>query len=131
MKDIQQIQLLLSCQRNLSNIQCIIERHIKEAVRASQFYENIDVTGLILNTITELQTRKQEDNKRLYHPPREDQPKPYFFILPKTGSTFKVKCVNIAYSIGKCLRGGDNDELEIVMMKRHGRLDIITAYPCS
>ena len=57
---------------------------------------------------------------------------PYVYILRKTGSTFEVKCVNICYSIGKCLGGGDTDEIEIVMMKRHGRLDIIiTAYPCS
>ena len=70
-------------------------------MRASQFYENIDVTGLILKTITELERRKQEDNKRLYLPPREDQTEPYVYILPKTGSAFKVKCVNIhvGYSI--------------------------------
>ena len=112
-------------------VQHIIERHVKKAVRASQFYENIDVTGLILKTIKELQRRKQEDNKRLYHPPRQDQTEPYVYILPKTGSTFLVKCVNIGYSIGKYLGGGDTDELEFVMMKRHGRLDMITAYPCS
>ena len=80
------------------------------AVSASQFYENIYVTGLILKTITELERRKQEDNKRLYHPPREDQTEPYVYILPKTSSAFKVKCVNIGYSIGKYLGGGDTNE---------------------
>ena len=39
------------------DIQHIIERHVKKAVRASQFYENIDVTGLILKTITDLEKR--------------------------------------------------------------------------
>ena len=81
-------------------------RDTKKTVRASQFYENIDVTGLILKTITELQRRKQKDNTRLYHPPREDQTELYFYILPKTGSVFKVKCVNIGYSIGKCFKEG-------------------------
>ena len=80
--------------------------------------------------IKDLERRKQEDNKRLQHPPREDQTVAYVYILPKTSSSFKVKCVNIGYSIAKCL-GGDTNELEIVMMKRHGRWDIITAYPCS
>ena len=32
-------------------VQNIIERHAKKALTASQFYENIDVTGLILKTI--------------------------------------------------------------------------------
>ena len=94
-------------------VQHITERHVKKAMRASQFYENINVTGLILKTITELERRKQEDNKRLYHLPREDQTVPYVYILPKTGSAFKVKCVNICYSIGKLLGGGDTDEMEI------------------
>ena len=70
-------------------IQHKIESDVKKAVRASQFYENIDVTGLILTTITESERRKQED-KRLYHPPREDQTEPYFYILPKTGNTLKL-----------------------------------------
>ena len=56
-------------------VQNIIERHVKKALRASQFYENIDVSGLILKTIKELERRKQED-KRLYHLPREDQTVP-------------------------------------------------------
>ena len=60
-------------------IQNIREKHVKKAVRALQFYENIDVTGLILKTITELERRKQEHNKRLYHPPREDQTEPYVY----------------------------------------------------
>ena len=60
-------------------VQNIREKHVKKAVRALQFYENIDVTGLILKTITELERRKQEHNKRLYHPPREDQTEPYVY----------------------------------------------------
>ena len=127
MKDIDTTTVILSEKA----VQHIVERHVKKAMRASQFYENNDVTGLILKTITEMQRRKQEDNKRLYHPPRQDQTEPYVYILLKTGSAFKVKCVNIGYSIEKYLGEGDTDELEIVMMKSHGRLDIITAYPCS
>ena len=80
MKDIDTITVIPSEKA----VQHIIERHVKKAVRALQLYENIDVTGLILKTITELQRRKQEDNKRLYHPPREDQSEPYVYIFPKT-----------------------------------------------
>ena len=86
---------------------------------------------LILDTITELEIRKQEDNKRLYHPPREDQTVPYVYILPKNDGAFKVRYVNIGYSIGKALGGCDTNQLEIVMVKRSGRWDTITAYPCS
>ena len=109
----------------------IIERHVKKVVRASQFYENVDVSGLILDTITELERRKQEDNKRLYHPPREDQTVPSVYILPKTCSAFKVRYVNIGYSIGKSLGGCDTNQLKIPMVKTSGRWDIITVYACS
>ena len=87
MKDIDTTTVILSEKA----VQHIIERHIKKTVRASQFYENIDVTGLILKTITEMQRRKQEDNKRLYHLPKQDPTEPYVYILLKTGSAFQVK----------------------------------------
>ena len=109
----------------------IIERHVKKAARASQFYENVDVTTLILDTITELERRKREENERLYHAPREGQTVPYVYILPKTSSVFKVRYVNIGYGIGISLGGKETDDMEIVMMKRSGRWDIVTAYPCS
>ena len=112
-------------------VQNIIERHVKKALRASQFYENIDVTGLILETIKELERRKQEDNKRLYHPPREDQTVLYVYRLLKTSSVFKLRYVNIGYGIGISLGGKQTDDMEIVMVKTSGRWDIITAYPCS
>ena len=86
MKVIDTTTLILS-EKALQNI---IERHVKKAFRASQFYENIDVTGLTLKTIKELERRKQED-KRLYHPPREDQTVPYVYILLKTSSVFTPK----------------------------------------
>ena len=41
----------------------------EKAVRASQFFDNVDVSGLILDTITELERRKLEENSRLYYPP--------------------------------------------------------------
>ena len=41
----------------------------EKAVRASQFYDNVDVSRLILDTITELERRKLEENSRLYYPP--------------------------------------------------------------
>ena len=109
----------------------IIERHIKKAVRASQFYDNVDVSRLILNTITELERRKREENSRLYYPPKEEQTVPFVYILPKNGRVFKVRYINIGYSIGKSLGGCDTDQLEIIMVKTSGRWDIITAYPCS
>ena len=108
-----------------------IERHVKKAVRASQFYGNIDVTALILDTITELEQRKQEENERLYHVHREDQTVPYVYILLKTSSVFKVRYVNIGYGIGISLGGKETDDMEIVMVERSGRWIIITAYPCS
>ena len=49
----------------------------EKAVRASQFFDNVDVSGLILDTITELERRKLEENSRLYYPPREEQTVPY------------------------------------------------------
>ena len=109
----------------------IIERHIKKAVRASQFYDNVDVSHLILDTITELERRKREENSRLYYPLKEEQTVPYVYILPKNGRVFKVRYVNIGYSVGKSLGGCDTDQVEIVMVKTSGRWDIITAYPCS
>ena len=111
-------------------IQNIIERNVKKALRASQFYENIDVTGLILETIKELERRKQED-KRLYHPPREDQTVLYVYRLLKTSSVFKLRYVNIGYGIGISLGGKETDDMEIIMVKSSGRWDIITAYPGS
>ena len=101
----------------------------EKAVRASQFFDNVDVSGLILDTITELERRKLEENSRLYYPPREEQTVPYVYILPKNGSVFKVRYINIGYSIGKSLGGCDTDQLEIVMVKTSGRWEIITAYP--
>ena len=98
----------------------------EKAVRASQFFDNVDVSGLILDTITELERRKLEENSRLYYPPREEQTVPYVYILPKNGSVFKVRYINIGYSIGKSLGGCDTDQLEIVMVKTSGRWDIIT-----
>ena len=94
-------------------------------------FDNVDVSGLILDTITELGRRKLEENSRLYYPPREEQTVPYVYILPKNGSVFKVRYINIGYSIGKSLGGCDTDQLEIIMVKTSGRWDIITAYPCS
>ena len=87
--------------------------------------------SLQFDTITELERRKLEENSRLYYPPREEQTVPYVYILPKNGSVFKVRYINIGYSIGKSLGGCDTDQLEIVMVKTSGRWDIITAYPCS
>lgn len=103
----------------------------EKAVRASQFYDNVDVSGLILDTITELERRKLEENSRLYYPAREEQTVPYVYRLPKNGSVFKVPYVNIGYSIGKSSGGCDTDQLEIILVKTSGRWHIITAYPCS
>ena len=55
MKDIDTTTVILS----EKVIQHIIERHVKKAVSASQFYENIDVTGLILKTITDLEKKAE------------------------------------------------------------------------
>ena len=103
----------------------------EKAVRASQFYDNVDLSRLILDTITELERRKLEENSRLYYPAREEQTVPYVYTLPKNGSVFKVPYVNIGYSIGKSSEGCDTDQLEIILVKTSGRWHIITAYPCS
>ena len=103
----------------------------EKAVRASQFYDNVDVSGLILDTITELERRKVKEMSRLYCPPREEQTVPYVYTLPKNGSVFKVRYVNIGYSIGKSSEGCDSHQLEIVLVKTSGRWHIITAYPSS
>ena len=72
-------------------VQHIIERHVKKAVRASQFFEKTDVTALIIQTITELERRKREENERLHHAPREDQAVPYVYILPNQYSQTSIK----------------------------------------
>ena len=100
-------------------------------MRASQFYEDVDVSGLILVTITELEIRKQEDNKRFTIRLERTKLCLMFIYCLKTAAPFKVRYVNIGYSIGKALGGCDTNQLEIVIVKRSGRWDIIIAYPCS
>ena len=61
----------------------------EKAVRASQFFDNVDVSGLILDTITELGRRKLEENSRLYYPPREEQTVLMFIYCPKMVASLK------------------------------------------
>ena len=100
-------------------------------MRASQFFDNVDVSGLILDTITELERRKLEENSRLYYPPSRGANCALCLYIAQNGSVFKVRYINIGYSIEKSLGGCDTDQLEIIMVKTSGHWDIITAYPCS
>ena len=44
---------------------------VGEGCESFTVFDNVDVSGLILDTITELERRKLEENSRLYYPPRE------------------------------------------------------------